>query len=297
MRSEAPIERWSAGTLVSYNMTAPTAIWLDCDPGHDDAMALLLAAHSPGALRLLGVSTVAGNQSVDKTTHNACRVLDAVGAAPAIKVVRGQDAPLLRPARHDPGIHGESGLDGSAILDGVRADPARLVSKAGTKGVMHMAESILGHTGGKVTLIATGALTNVALLLALYPEVKPALTEIVLMGGAMGIGNRHPVAEFNILCDPEAAQLVFTCGVRVVMVPLEVTHTALATPEVMGRITARRSLLSAMVVDLLSFFKDTCVRVIVCVCERKRERERERARARVCACMCVANRGSVRAVR
>ena len=224
-------------------------VWLDCDPGHDDAMALLLAAHS-ARITLVGVSTVAGNQSVDKTTANAARFLDAIGADRQILVTRGQSRPLLRVARHDPGIHGESGLDGSVGLDGVPVREARM-APAGDKGVVAMAKAILQRnveTGQKVTLVATGALTNVALMLSLYPEVMDVLDEIVIMGGAMGIGNRHPVAEFNILCDPESAKVVFDAEVKVVLVPLEVTHTALAGPGIMARISAFGTPHSEMIV-------------------------------------------------
>eukprot|EP01062_Namystynia_karyoxenos_P071555 TRINITY_DN67129_c0_g1_i1.p2 TRINITY_DN67129_c0_g1~~TRINITY_DN67129_c0_g1_i1.p2 ORF type:complete len:379 (+),score=126.93 TRINITY_DN67129_c0_g1_i1:75-1139(+) len=235
---------------------APIPMWLDCDPGHDDALAIILAAHSPGC-KLLGVSTVAGNQTLPKTTKNACKVVAAAGRAGDVGVYHGADRPLLRQNRHDPEIHGESGLEGSKVFD--RFPPPLDVLRKG-KAVVAMAEAIL-KSDAPVALVATGMLTNVAILLRLYPEVLPKLREISLMGGAIGIGNRHPVAEFNILEDPEAAAIVFNAPVRVTMVPLEVTHTALATEQVLGEVERLGTPFASMVCDLIRFFKDTYRRV------------------------------------
>jgi purine nucleosidase len=199
---------------------------------------------------------------VGKTTNNAARVLEAAGVV-GVNVVKGQASPLLRPARHDPGIHGESGLDGTDLLPTTAASAAHLTSWEGKKAINQMYDSIVAHPGGDVHLVATGALTNVALLLLLYPEVKSSIKQIVLMGGAIGIGNRSPVAEFNILCDPEAASIVFECDLPVVMVPLEVTHTALATEQVLAELSTRcnSSKFSQCMSELLCFFKDTYLRV------------------------------------
>lgn len=236
-------------------------VWLDCDPGHDDAFAIILAATSP-SLKLLGISSVAGNQEVSKTTANAARVLQAAGVE-NVNVVSGQKVPLLRSPRHDPGIHGESGLDGTDLLPSTAASQHHLEEWKEKKAINQMFDTISGVEGGNVHLVATGALTNVAMLLLLYPEVKPFIKQIVLMGGAIGVGNRGPVSEFNILCDPEAASIVFQCGLPVVMVPLEVTHTALATPMVLSDIATKcaNSRFSTCMVELLTFFKDTYLRV------------------------------------
>eukprot|EP01063_Lacrimia_lanifica_P020875 TRINITY_DN28152_c0_g1_i1.p1 TRINITY_DN28152_c0_g1~~TRINITY_DN28152_c0_g1_i1.p1 ORF type:complete len:339 (+),score=89.95 TRINITY_DN28152_c0_g1_i1:75-1091(+) len=241
-------------------------VWLDCDPGHDDAAAILLAAHSP-SVRLLGVSTVSGNQSVDKTTRNAWKMMSLCGTAVAgLPLVRGADRPLIREAKHDPGIHGESGLDGSDELDAYTPADTTPMDRAERRslldGLQEVARVIAQEPPGTVDIIATGALTNIALLFRAAPELVGRVRQVVLMGGAMGIGNRHPVAEFNILCDPEAAAIVFDLPVKVVMVPLEVTHTALVTKEVASRIVTdlRRSALSKIIVDLMHFFEVTYLR-------------------------------------
>eukprot|EP01065_Artemidia_motanka_P018360 TRINITY_DN21674_c0_g1_i2.p1 TRINITY_DN21674_c0_g1~~TRINITY_DN21674_c0_g1_i2.p1 ORF type:complete len:349 (+),score=72.37 TRINITY_DN21674_c0_g1_i2:61-1107(+) len=245
-----------SGAYEPSSSEKPAHIWLDCDPGHDDAMAIILAAHSPSCV-LLGISTVAGNQTLPKTTVNACRVVTLAGAAGSVKVYAGAERPLLKVNRHDPEIHGESGLEGSKTLDAFGADERVLGSE---KAVVAMASAIL-KCPCDVDLVATGTLTNVGILLRLYPEVIPKLRSITLMGGAIGIGNRHPVAEFNILEDPEAAHIVMNAPVRVVMVPLEVTHTALATPEVLSRVRQVGTPFMDCIADLITFFRDTYKRV------------------------------------
>eukprot|EP00854_Cymbomonas_tetramitiformis_P016395 gene16395-19460_t len=329
----------------------PRPLWLDCDPGHDDVMAMILAGYNP-AVRLLGISTVAGNQTVEKTTDNALRVCQVAGLQTVVggegnladqtvvggegnpadqtvvggegnladqtvvggegnpadqtvvggegnpadqtvvggegnpadqreagwmgvwgwvlqdmRVVAGQARPLVRPGKVCAEIHGLSGLDGPTI------PPAKRQRMDG-KAVNVMFEAIVRAyrewCGGRVALVCTGALTNAAMLLRMYPEVC-SMIEIVLMGGSMGPGNTGPVSEFNIQTDPEAAHVVLQSGavvapglpfppdrLPVTMVPLEVTHTALVTPEVLGRIrsatsTPFRNLLG----DLLIYFRDT----------------------------------------
>ena len=190
-------------------------ILLDCDPGHDDAIALLLALGSD-ELDLRGVTTVAGNQTLEKTTANAIRVLEFAGRA-EIPVAAAVGRPLVREPRVAADVHGETGLDGPD-LPPPQADPSP------QHAVDFLAERIEG-----ATLVATGPLTNVALLLARYPEAKPE--RIVLMGGAIAEGNVTPAAEFNIWCDAEAAHRVFSSGVDVTMVGLDVTHRARLGPE------------------------------------------------------------------
>jgi inosine-uridine nucleoside N-ribohydrolase len=188
-------------------------VLIDCDPGHDDAIALLLAFASP-ELELAGVTTVSGNQTVDKTTLNARRVLELAGRG-EVPVARGADRPLLRERFVAAYVHGESGLDGPVLPDPVEREIEQ-------HAVDFLAERIDG-----ATLVAVGPLTNVALLLARYPEARPE--RLVLMGGSIGLGNVTPAAEFNIWADPEAARRVFESGLDLTMIGLDVTHEALMT--------------------------------------------------------------------
>jgi len=218
---------------------SPAPILLDCDPGHDDAIALLLALASP-EVKLLGVTTVAGNQTLDKTTANAIRVLEFVGRND-IPVAAGADRPLLREQYVAADVHGETGLDGPDL-------PPPQSEPVAQHAVDFLAEQIRSSTQ-PVTLIPTGPLTNVALLLALHPDARPE--RIVLMGGAIAEGNTTPAAEFNIWCDPEAAARVFASGLEVTMVGLDVTHKALFTPAHAGRLAGR---VGEMVAELLRFY-------------------------------------------
>jgi inosine-uridine nucleoside N-ribohydrolase len=192
-----------------------TRVLLDCDPGHDDAIALLLALASP-ELELLGVTTVAGNQTLAKTTANAIRVLEHVERND-VPVASGADRPLVRDPFVAAHVHGRTGLDGPKL-------PPAQGSPLGAHAVDFLAE----HAHGS-TLVAVGPLTNVALFLAMRPEARP--DRIVLMGGAIAEGNITPAAEFNIWADPEAAARVFASGIDVTMVGLDVTHKALLRPE------------------------------------------------------------------
>jgi inosine-uridine nucleoside N-ribohydrolase len=195
----------------------PTPIILDCDPGHDDAIALLLAVASP-EVELIGVTTVAGNTTIDKTTNNALRVLELAGRSD-IPVYRGAERPFIRKQDVAVHVHGESGLDGPDL-------PQPTTREQELHAVDYLAQEIRAREG-KVTLIPTGPLTNIGLLFALHPDVRPE--RIVIMGGAIGEGNRTPAAEFNIWADPEAAQRVFLEGLDTTMVGLDVTHRALIT--------------------------------------------------------------------
>ena len=214
-------------------------ILLDCDPGHDDAIALLLALASP-ELELLGVTTVAGNQTLEKTTANAIRVLEFVGRGD-VPVAAGADRPLVRPQYVASYVHGETGLDGPDL-------PAAQAEPLDRHAVDFLADQVRAHDGG-VTLVPTGPLTNVALLLALHPDARPE--RIVLMGGAIAEGNVTPAAEFNIWADPEAAARVFAGGIDVTMVGLDVTHKALFTSAHVGRLAGR---VGRMVAELLEFY-------------------------------------------
>ena len=215
-----------------------TRIVLDCDPGHDDAIALLLALASP-EVELLGVTTVAGNQTLEKTTANAIRVLEFVGRD--IPVAAGADRPLVRDQVVASNVHGETGLDGPDL-------PPAQASPLDQHAVDFLAEQIREHDGA-ITLVPTGPLTNVALLLALHPDARPE--RIVLMGGAIAEGNVTPAAEFNIWCDPEAAARVFASGIDVTMIGLDVTHEALFTPAHVSRLEGE---VGKMVSELMRFY-------------------------------------------
>jgi inosine-uridine nucleoside N-ribohydrolase len=220
-----------------------TSVILDCDPGHDDAIALLLALGSP-ELNLLGVTTVAGNQTLEKTTANAIRVLDHVNRGD-VPVAAGTPRPLVREMRTAGEVHGETGLDGPDL-----PPPSRLPQP------MHAIDWIaqtVAASAEPVTLVPTGPLTNVALFLARYPGLESRLERIVLMGGAIGEGNTTPAAEFNIWVDPEAAHRVFQSGLDVTMVGLDVTHQALMTPAHAERLAAAGRA-GKLVADLYGFY-------------------------------------------
>jgi len=195
-------------------VTVPIVV--DCDPGHDDAIAILLALASP-EVELRGVTTVAGNQTLEKTTRNALKVLELAGRGD-IPVAAGADRPLRRELRTAAHVHGETGLDGPDL-----PEPATAPVSA------HAADFLAVLLEPGVVLVPTGPLTNVALLFQRHPEVKERLQRIVWMGGAMGEGNVTPAAEFNAFVDPEAAAVVFASGVEVTMIGLDITHKALFT--------------------------------------------------------------------
>ena len=222
-------------------------IILDCDPGHDDAIAILLAAHHP-YIDLLAITTVAGNQSLDKTSLNALKVCSLANIR-NVPVARGMDRPLVRPASHAPNIHGESGMDGPNI-------PEPDIELAHQHGVDLLIDMLM-NSDGDITLVPTGPLTNIATAIRREPAILPKIKAISLMGGAIGVGNRMAAAEFNIWADPEAAAIVFDCGRPITMSPLEVTHQALATDEVLDRLRAANRPVANFVVDLLTFFGDT----------------------------------------
>src|SRR5690349_688090 len=174
-----------------------TPVIIDCDPGHDDAMALLLALASP-ELEVVAVTTVAGNQTLDKVTVNAIKVLD-VAQAHDIPVAAGADRALVHRAGVAADVHGETGLDGPDLPPPSREPEA-----------IHAVELMARELRARpLTIVAVGPLTNVALLIALYPDLVENIEDIVVMGGAIGLGNVTPSAEFNVWCDPEAAKRVF----------------------------------------------------------------------------------------
>jgi inosine-uridine nucleoside N-ribohydrolase len=195
-----------------------TKIAIDCDPGHDDAIAILLALASP-ELELVGVSTVAGNQTLDKTTRNALVTLEIAGRSD-IPVASGAEAPLRRELRTAAHVHGETGLDGPEL-----PEPSAQPVDA------HAADFLAELIQPGVVLVPTAPLTNLALMLERHPDVPDRLERIVWMGGAIGEGNVTPAAEFNAFVDPEAAAAVFASGIPITMIGLDVTHKALFTRE------------------------------------------------------------------
>lgn len=214
---------------------------LDCDPGHDDALAIVLAARHPG-IDLRAITTVAGNQTLAKTTLNARRMCTVAGIV-GVPIAAGCERPLVQEAVIAEGIHGETGLDGPDFPEPtVEADP---------RGALEVAGEVLREP---TTIIATGPLTNVATLLQRQTE---NVQRVVLMGGSTGRGNMAPLAEFNVLADPEAADVVFRSGVPITMCGLDVTHQALATDEVLRRIAAKDSPLARVCHQLLTFFAGT----------------------------------------
>jgi inosine-uridine nucleoside N-ribohydrolase len=222
----------------------PTPVLLDCDPGHDDAIAILLAAGRRDAVDLRAVTTVGGNAELEKVTLNARRVLTLAGVED-VPIAAGAAGPRRGDLITALEVHGQSGLDGADL-----PEPAMEVDPRGA--VELMAER------GPATVVATGPLTNVAALLEHAPQ---AIEEIVWMGGSTERGNTRPYAEFNAMVDPEAAQIVFESGVPVTMVGLNLTHQAQATDDVVERFRALGTPVSEAVIGWLSFFADTYRRV------------------------------------
>ncbi|HET6530229.1 MAG TPA: nucleoside hydrolase [Actinoplanes sp.] len=220
---------------------------IDCDPGHDDALALLLAA-GDARLSLLGVTTVAGNQTLDKTTRNAQKILALAGASDT-PVAAGCERPLVNELVVADDIHGASGLDG----------PDLDVPVAETAGVhaVQLMRQLIEESAEPVTLVATGPLTNVALLLHTHPAIMSRVRRIVFMGGSTDRGNTTPYGEFNIVTDPEAADAVLRSALPLTMIGLNVTHRALATADVIARFHGLGTGLGGICAELMTFFAST----------------------------------------
>ena len=216
---------------------------LDGDPGHDDAIAWVLAAASD-QLDVLAVTSVCGNQTIEKTTRNALRIMTLIGLDRPMAM--GRTKPLIGDPIIAPTVHGSSGLDGPVLPEPayspLEIDASELIVR------------ILMGSDEPVTLIPTGPLTNVASVLLTHSEVKPHIREIYLMGGGIDHGNWTPAAEFNILVDPEAADIVFRSGIPITMAGLDVTEKALVFPEDFERIRAVGNHVAEVVADWLSFF-------------------------------------------
>ncbi|KDD81000.1 nucleoside hydrolase [Glaesserella parasuis] len=220
-------------------------IILDCDPGHDDAIAILLAYGNPD-IDLLAVTTVVGNQTLEKVSRNALAIAEIANIR-GIPFAKGAIRPLVREVEVAPSIHGESGLDGPVLPEATQQHVTQ-------HAVQLIIDLIMSHPEKTITLVPTGGLTNIALAARLEPRIIDRVKEVVLMGGGYHTGNWSAVAEFNIKIDPEAAHIVFNAGWKVTMVGLDLTHQALATPEVVERIAAINTKPAKFVVELLDFF-------------------------------------------
>jgi inosine-uridine nucleoside N-ribohydrolase len=214
-------------------------VLLDCDPGHDDAMAIVAAAHYA---ELVGITTVAGNAPLERTTHNALVMRDLLGLD--VPVHAGSPRPLVAEPRAAAFVHGDSGLDGADL-------PAPTTPLDGTDAVGFIVDTC--RALDDVWLVPVGPLTNIALALRTAPDIADRIAGISLMGGG-SFGNRTPTGEFNAWADPEAAAIVFDYGGSLVMAGLDVTHRFLATPERIATIDALDGTLAAVLADLLGFF-------------------------------------------
>lgn len=220
----------------------PRKIILDCDPGHDDAIALLMAAKHP-AIDLLGVTIVAGNQTLEKTVRNGLNVAQLL--AIDTKIYAGMPQPLVRDQVVAGNVHGTTGLDGPTFGPLHRQAEAK-------NAIQFIIETLMGSTGD-ITLVPTGPLTNIAVAMRMEPRIIGKIKEIVLMGGAYGNGNFTPSAEFNIFADPEAAHVVFKSGVPITMMGLDLTNQTICTQDVIDRMAAVGNTAGQLFSDLLSF--------------------------------------------
>ena len=218
-----------------------TRVILDCDPGHDDVMAILLAARM---LDLRGITTVSGNASLEQTTRNARQTVEFAGLT-AVPIAKGMPRPLVREPRYAPHVHGVSGLDGPAL------HPPTVPLHE-----QHAVDFIIdrSHAIEDLYLVPVGPLTNIASALLRDPTLPSRIKGISLMGGSLMFGNSTPTAEFNIYCDPEAAHVVFTSGIPIKMIGLNVTHQVPATAERRAQIRKIGNSSSTHVADMLDFY-------------------------------------------
>ena len=227
---------------------APRNIIIDTDPGQDDAVAILLALASPEHVNVLGVVAVAGNVPLDLTQKNA-RIVCELAGRPDMPVFAGADAPMARKLVTAEHVHGKTGLDGPPL-----PEPAMALQEQ--SGVDFIIETLRTEPPGTVTLCPIGPLTNIGIAFAKAPDVVERVQEIVLMGGAyFEVGNITPAAEFNIYVDPEAADIVFKSGVKLTVMPLDVTHKALTSQAWVDDMAALGTETGRMVSAWTDFFE------------------------------------------
>lgn len=223
---------------------AKQKIILDCDPGHDDAVAIMMAGKHPN-IDLLGITTVRGNQTLEKTTRNAlnvCQYLDL-----DVPVYQGMSRPMvIEPRQGEERVHGKSGLDGPQSDE--------LTKPLEKKHALQYLIETLMASDGDITLVPTGPLTNIAMAMRIEPRICEKIQQIVLMGGSYQHGNVTPSAEFNIWADAEAAHVVFSSGVKVTMMGLDVTRKVLCTPEIVKRMSVHTNNAGRLFCDLMTFF-------------------------------------------
>ena len=225
----------------------PRPIIIDCDPGQDDAVALLLAFASPDELDLLGITTVGGNVPLHLTQRNARMMCDLAGMQ-QVPVFAGCAEPIERPLQTAEAIHGATGINGIEVFE-----PETVLQEQ--HAVDFIVDTLLAADDSSVTLVPTGPLTNIATAIQREPGICSRIERIVLMGGAMREGgNRTPSAEFNILVDPHAADIVFRCGRPITAMGLDVTHQVLSTRDRVDRMRALHNPVAMATADMLSFF-------------------------------------------
>ena len=222
------------------------AIILDCDPGQDDAVAILMALASPEAIELLAITTVAGNVPLALTQRNARQVVELTRRRD-VPILAGCSRPILRPLTTAEEVHGKTGLNGVTL-------PEPTIPLAPGHAVDAIVDIIMARPPGTVTLCPIGPLTNVAMAIVKQPAIVPRIREVVLMGGAKDLGNVTAAAEFNFFVDPHAAAVVFECGAPITMLGLDLTHQVLVTEERLERIRAIGTPLAEAVYGFLEFF-------------------------------------------
>ena len=228
-------------------MTQPQSLIIDTDPGQDDAVAILLALASP-EIKLLGITTVAGNVPLALTQENARKICDLAGRTD-MQVFAGLDRPLVRPLVTAEHVHGRTGLDGPVL-----PDPETPLQEQ--HAVDYIIDTLRREPAGSVTLAPIGPLSNIAMAMQRAPDIIPRIRQIILMGGAyFEVGDITPAAEFNIYVDPHAAQIVFASGVPVTMMPLDVTHKALTRTDRVAALRAIGNRTGVAVAEMLEFFE------------------------------------------
>jgi ribosylpyrimidine nucleosidase len=218
---------------------------LDCDPGHDDAVAIMLAGNHPD-IDLLGITVSTVNQTLEKTGKNALNITNYLGID--VPVALGSDRPIVRPLQIASDIHGETGLDGFDF-------PVHTKTYHDLHAVEFIKDILLASKN-PVTIVTTGPMTNLALAILMHPSIMERIEEVVLMGGAYGYGNVSPAAEFNILVDPEAANIVFTSPLKVTMIGLDITRQVMVLPDIVRRMEKLDTKASDLFVKLMDVFNE-----------------------------------------